>query len=158
MYNVSDAVCVNRRLHNLEVFMQNAIEQALKCKIDVPVGCVIKKDGKIVASASNLREANNDITAHAEILAIKQAQDKLKTSRLNGCEMYVTLEPCPMCAWAIIQSGISAVYFGAYNTQYGALESVLQLQKLANSKIKVYGGIQEDKCNKILEEFFKDLL
>ncbi len=137
--------------------MDNAIKEALKCKIDVPIGCVIKKDGKIIASASNRRELDNDITAHAEILAIKEAQKLLNSSRLKDCEMYVTLEPCPMCAWAIIQSGIKTVYFGAYNTQYGAFESVLKLQKLANSKIKVYGGIQEVECNKILEEFFNTL-
>lgn len=137
--------------------MENAIKEALKCKIDVPIGCVIKKDGKIIASASNRRELDNDITAHAEILAIKEAQKLLNSSRLKDCEMYVTLEPCPMCAWAIIQSGIKTVYFGAYNTQYGAFESALKLQKLANSRIKVYGGIQEVECNKILEEFFNTL-
>lgn len=134
--------------------MKNAIEESKKCINDVPIGCVIKKDGKIIAYAHNLREKNNDVTAHAEIIAIKQAQEKLNTSRLIDCEMYVTLEPCPMCAWAIIQSSIKAVYFGSYNTQYGAMGSVLNLPKLANSKIKIYGGIEEEKCNKMLEEFF----
>ena len=140
--------------------MIRAIEEAekvLKNGKDIPVGCVIVCDNKIIASAHNLREENNDITAHAEILAIKEAQEKLGTSRLTDCEMFVTLEPCPMCAWAIIQSGIKALYFGSYNTQYGAIESVLNLPKLANSKIKIYGGIEEEKCNKILEDFFKDL-
>ena len=92
--------------------MNTAIEEAKKCEIDVPIGCVIKKDGKIIASAHNRRESDNDITAHAEILAIKEAQKVLNTSRLNDCEMFVTLEPCPMCAWAIIQSGIKTLYFG----------------------------------------------
>ena len=137
--------------------MKNAIAEALKCEIDVPIGCVIKKDGQIIASAHNRRESDNDVTAHAEILAIKEAQKKLQTSRLNDCEMYVTLEPCPMCAWAIIQSGIKTVYFGAYNLQYGALDSVIKLQNLAHSKIKVYGGIEEEKCNTILEEFFNKI-
>lgn len=138
--------------------MLNAIELAKKCintENDIPVGCIIIKDNAIVSSAYNLREKNNDITAHAEILAIKDAQKKLNTSRLNDCEMYVTLEPCPMCAWAIIQAGIKTLYFGSYNTQYGAMGSVLDLPKLANSKIKVYGGIEQDKCDKILEEFWK---
>ena len=134
--------------------MLDAIEEAKKCNIDVPIGCVIKKDDKIVAIAHNLREKNNDITAHAEILAIKKAQKELNTSRLNGCEMYVTLEPCPMCAWAIIQSGIKTLYFGSYNKQYGAMGSVIDLPKFANSKIKVYGGIKEKVCDKILEEFW----
>lgn len=135
--------------------MKAAIEEAKKCEIDVPIGCVIKKDGKIIASAHNRRELDNDITSHAEILAIKEAQKVLKTSRLNDCEMYVTLEPCPMCGWAIIQSGIRTLYFGSYNPQYGAIESVLNLPLLAKSKIKVYGGIEEEICNKILEDFFK---
>ena len=137
--------------------MNNAIEQARLCKIDVPVGCVIKKDGTIIASAHNMREDKQDITAHAEILAIKQAQKRLSTSRLKGCELYVTLEPCPMCAWAILQSGIDAVYFGSYNSQYGALISNTQLVDLAHSKIKIYGGIEEEKCDKILLEFFKKI-
>ena len=137
--------------------MENAIKQALECKKDVPVGCVIKKDGVIIALAHNRREENNDILAHAEMLAIKEAQVNLNTSRLKGCEMYVTLEPCPMCAWAVIQSGISTLYFGSYNPQYGALISNNIFKSLTNSPLKVYGGIEEDKCNKILEDFFKSI-
>ena len=135
--------------------MKDALEQANKCQKDVPIGCVIKLNGKIIAATHNLREEKDDITAHAEILAIKAAQQVLKTSRLINCELYVTLEPCPMCAWAIIQSGIQTVYFGAYNNQYGAMGSVINLPKLANSKMKIYGGIEEEKCNILLEEFFR---
>lgn len=137
--------------------MNNAIEQARLCKIDVPVGCVIKKDGTIIASAHNMREEKQDITAHAEILAIKQAQKRLSTSRLKGCELYVTLEPCPMCTWAILQSGIDTVYFGSYNSQYGAMLSNTELVKLSHSKIKIYGGIEEKTCDKILNEFFEKI-
>ena len=137
--------------------MENAIKQALECKKDVPVGCVIKKDGEVIASAHNRRELDNDVTAHAEMLAIREVQKNLESSRLKGCEMYVTLEPCPMCSWAIIQSGISVVYFGAYNPQYGALLSNPVYKNLTNSYIKVYGGIEEDKCNKILADFFKSI-
>ena len=137
--------------------MLNAIQESQKCINDVPIGCVIKKDNIVIASAHNLREATVDITAHAELLAIKEAQEKLKTSRLKNCEMYVTLEPCPMCAWAIIQSGINTLYFGSYNTQYGAMGSVLDLPQIAKSKIKVYGGIEEEQCNKILEEFWSGI-
>lgn len=137
--------------------MNNAIEQARLCKIDVPVGCVIKKDGIIIAFAHNMREDKQDITAHAEILAIKQAQKRLSTSRLKGCELYVTLEPCPMCTWAILQSGIDTVYFGSYNSQYGAMLSNTELVKLSHSKIKIYGGIEEEICDKILSEFFKKI-
>ena len=135
--------------------MQNAIEQAKECIKDVPIGCVIKKNGEIIASTHNRRELDDDVTAHAEILAIKEAQSVLGTSRLKGCEMYVTLEPCPMCAWAISMSGISTVYFGAHNSQYGALESSIKLP--LNPNLKVYGGIMEEECNKILEEFFKSI-
>lgn len=137
--------------------MKSAIEEALKCKIDVPVGCVIKKDGEVISSAHNRRELDDDVTAHAEILAIKDAQKVLGTSRLTDCEMYVTLEPCPMCAWAILQSGIKTLYFGSYNPQYGAIESKLNLKEIAKSKIKVYGGIEEEECDKILRDFFEKI-
>lgn len=137
--------------------MNNAIEQARLCKIDVPVGCVIKKDGTIIASAHNMREEKQDITAHAEISAIKQAQKRLSTSRLKGCELYVTLEPCPMCTWAILQSGIDTVYFGSYNSQYGAMLSNTQLVELSHSKIKIYGGIEEETCDKMLNDFFEKI-
>ncbi|MBR2430099.1 nucleoside deaminase [bacterium] len=135
--------------------MQNAIIEAKKCIKDVPIGCVIKKNGQIIASAHNCRELDDDIIAHAEILAIKEAQNILKTSRLTGCELYVTLEPCPMCAWAISMSGISTVYYGSYNKQYGALGSVVKLP--LNPNLKIYGGIKEVECNKILEEFFEKI-
>ena len=133
--------------------MNNAILQAKLCTKDVPIGCIIKKNGKIIAAAHNRRELDNDITAHAEILAIKEAQKKLGSSRLTDCEMYVTLEPCPMCGWAIIQSGIKTLYFGSYNNQYGAFSTI----HLPQHNLKIYGGIEEDICNKILEEFFKGL-
>lgn len=135
--------------------MKNAIEQAKKCKNDVPIGCVIKKDGQLIAATHNRREEDDDITAHAEILAIKEAQRVLKTSRLNGCEMYVTLEPCPMCAWAISMSGISTVYFGSYNQQYGALGSAIKLP--LNPNLKIYGGIEEEICDRLLKDFFKGI-
>ncbi len=137
--------------------MKRAISEAKKTDNDIPIGCIIELEGKVISSAHNLREKNKDITAHAEIIAIKEAQEKLGTSRLNACKMYVTLEPCPMCAWAIIQSGIKTLYFGSYNLQYGAIQSVLNLPKIANSKIKVYGGIMEEDCNLLLEDFFKKL-
>lgn len=135
--------------------MKSAIKEALKCNIDVPVGCVIKKDGEVISSAHNRREHDDDVTAHAEVLAIKDAQKALNTSRLTDCEMYVTLEPCPMCAWAILQSGIKTLYFGSYNPQYGGIESKVNLKEIAKSKIKVYGGIEEEECDKILRDFFE---
>lgn len=139
--------------------MKTAISQAKLADIDIPVGCVIKLDDKIIVKTHNRREIDKDITAHAEILAIKEAQRILNTSRLNNCEMYVTLEPCPMCGWAILQSGIKTLYFGSYNANYGAFGSAIDLRRLslANSKIKVYGGIEEEECNSLLENFFKSI-
>ena len=100
---------------------------------------------------------NNDVTAHAEILAIREAEKKLGNWRLNDCEMYVTLEPCPMCAWAILRSRIKSLTFGAYDTVYGAFSTLPQLQKMSNSTLKVRGGIMESECKQVIEEYFKDL-
>ena len=135
-------------------YMKSAIEEALKSEGDIPVGAVIVKDGKIVSMAHNTREKDNDITSHAEILAIRQAERIMDNWRLDGCELYVTLEPCPMCGWAILQSRISKVYFGSYDVNYGAFSSRIDLRKLTSSKTEVYGGIEEIQCDKILNDFF----
>lgn len=137
--------------------MQRAIEAAKKAEGEISVGAVIVKDGEVIASASNRKESLNDVSAHAEILALREAAQKLGGWRLEGCEMYVTLEPCPMCAWAIVQSRIKSLYFGSYDRNYGALGSAVDLRRLANSKLKVYGGIMEEECDKLLEECFKEL-
>ena len=124
---------------------------------DIPVGAVIIKDNKIIAQAFNKKEKINDVTAHAEIIALREAEQKLGNWRLEDCIMYVTLEPCPMCAWAIIQSRLKAVYFGSYDPNYGAFGSKIDLRKLLNSKLQVYGGIMEEECDKILKEYFEAL-
>ena len=134
--------------------MKTAIDIAKQTVNDVPVGAVIVKDGKIISKACNAREEENDITGHAEILAIKQANKILNNWRLNDCELYVTLEPCPMCAWAIIQSRIKKIYFGSYNHKYGAFGSVTDLTKISDFKPQIYGGIEEFECNKILKNFW----
>lgn len=137
------------------MFMQQAIEEAKKTAKDIPVGAVIVNNGEIIARAHNTKEETNDVTAHAEILAIKKASEKLNNWRLDDCELYVTLEPCPMCAWAILDSRIKAVYFGSYDTQYGALgSSNIDLLKLSKSCPKIYGGIMEEECNNLLKNFF----
>lgn len=136
------------------MFMEKAIETALQTQNDVPVGAVIVKDDEIIAFAHNEKEVDNDVTSHAEILAIRKAEKVLGNWRLDGCELYVTLEPCPMCAWAILQSRVSKVYFGSYDLNYGAFGSALDLNKFSTSKIKIFGGIKEAECDKILKDFF----
>lgn len=126
---------------------------------DVPVGAVIVKDGKIIAEGKNRREAATDPTAHAEIEAIRIAAHKLGSWHLEDCELYVTLEPCPMCAGAIINSRIKRVYFGAYEPKSGSCsaESVINLFGLPyNHTPEVYGGICEDECSETMKSFFKD--
>lgn len=137
-------------------FMKLAIEEAKKSGTDVPVGAVIVKNGAIIASSHNEKEQKQDSILHAEMVAIKEASKQLKNWRLEGCEIYVTLEPCPMCAWAIIQARIPKVYFGSYDTLYGALGSRIDLRELCNN-IEVKGGILEQECNEILKDFFGKL-
>ena len=138
-------------------FMRIAIDQAKLSDGDIPVGAIIVKDGKIIAKACNKREKDNDITSHAEILAIRQAAKDLGNWRLEDCELYVTLEPCPMCGWAILQSRLKSVYFGSYDINYGAFSSNIDLRKISSSKIEVYGGLLETECDKLLETFFKKI-
>ncbi len=124
---------------------------------EVPVGAIIVKDGQVIATGRNRREKNHDATAHAEIEAIKYACEATGDWRLDGCELYVTLEPCPMCSGAIINSRIKTVIFGAYDTKCGALGSVANFANLPfNYTPEVYGGICEDECRKLLTDFFKD--
>ena len=139
------------------MFMSRAIELAKLATGEVAVGAVLVKDGEIIAEAHNKKEQNNDVTSHAEILAIRDAEQKLGNWRLDNCDLYVTLEPCPMCAWAIVNSRIKNVYFGSYDLNYGALGSKVDLRKLANSKLNVYGGIMEEECDKVLSECFEGL-
>ena len=125
-------------------------------KTDVPIGALITKDDKIITIQTNKREKDNSIISHAEILAIEEANKILNNKYLIDCDIYVTLEPCPMCAWAIINSKIKNLYFGSYDTQYGGF-SVLKLNNLANSKINIKGGIREQECNEILQNYFDNL-
>lgn len=139
-------------------FMVEAISEAEKSLFlkEIPVGAVIVKDGKIIARAHNLRETLNDPTAHAEILAIKKASEAIHNWRLTGCSMYVTLEPCPMCAGAILQSRISNLYIGTFDPTAGACGSVVNIVQNDNLNhwTNVYWTYNE-KCSNILSEFFK---
>ena len=125
---------------------------------EVPVGAVVVKDGKIVGEGRNRREYGKNALAHAEIEAIDNACKNLGGWRLFGCDIYVTLEPCPMCAGAIINSRIENVYFGAYDKKAGSCGTVVNLFDFPyNHKPEVYGGIHEEECSKILTDFFKRL-
>ncbi len=144
-----------------EKFMKEALKEAKKAydKLEVPVGAVIVKDGKIIARAHNLKETKYDTTKHAEILAIQKASKKLNSWRLIDCEMYVTLEPCSMCAGALINSRIKKVYIGASDKKTGAVGSVFNLLEdyIFNHKVEYEKGVMQDECEKILKEFFKEL-
>ena len=148
-------------MENKEKFMKEALKEAQKAydKLEVPVGAVIVKDGKIIARAHNLKETKYDTTKHAEILAIQKASKKLETWRLLDCEMYVTLEPCSMCAGALINSRIKKVYIGTMDEKTGAAGSVLNLFKdyTFNHKVEVEKGILKEECESLLKDFFKML-
>ncbi len=125
---------------------------------EVPVGAVIVRKGEIIAEGRNMREQKNNALSHAEIEAINNACKKLKKWQLDDCELYVTLEPCPMCTGAIINARIKTVIFGAYDLKAGCMDSLINLCNLPfNHKPEIYGGICEDECKKILEDFFKNL-
>lgn len=138
-------------------FMREALKIAKQSGEDLPIGAVIMRDGKVLAKAHNKKEAKNDVTAHAEMLVIQSAQRKLKTSILDDCEIYITLEPCPMCAWAILNARIPKVYFGAYDTVYGSLGTAMDLRDYIKSKTDVVGGILEEECSQLLKDYFKEI-
>ena len=144
-----------------EKFMKEALKEALKAykKEEIPVGAVIIKDNKIIARAYNKKEEKLDTTKHAEILAIQKASKQLNSWRLTDCDMYVTLEPCSMCAGALIQARIRKVYIGTEDTKTGACGSVLNLLEdyKFNHKVEIEKGILKKECENILKEFFKKL-
>ena len=140
--------------------MRAAIAEAKKARnIDeVPVGCVIVYNNKIIARGHNTREKDQSVLGHAEINAINEACKHIGDWRLDGCDLYVTLLPCMMCSGAIVQSRIRNLYFGAFDPKTGACGSVLNLfEHNFNHKVNVTGGIMENECSTIIKEFFKEL-
>ena len=139
-------------------FMKMAINQAIAAlsKGEVPIGAVIVRDDKVIAKAHNLRQTKQIATYHAEVLAIDKACKKLKSWRLDECEMYVTLEPCIMCAGAITNARLKKVYFGAYERKSGAVLSNFRIlfKSGLNHNVEVEGGILEKDCSQILKDFF----
>jgi len=152
MFGVS-AVSVNR-------FMEIALMEARIAQKngEVPIGAVVVCSGAVISASHNLRETNKNALHHAEILAISAACEKLCSWRLENCDLYVTLEPCPMCAGAIMQARIKNVYFGAYDKNTGCFGTVADFSTLQlPHKISVFGGIMEDECTKIIKDFFEEL-
>ena len=144
-----------------EKYMKEALKQAKKAaKIgEVPIGCVIVFDGKIIGRGYNRRMTDNDTLSHAELNAIKKASKVMCDWRLDDCEMYVTTEPCQMCAGAIVQARIKKVYIGCMNPKAGcagSIMNILQVDKF-NHQVEVEKGIMEEECSKILKDFFAEL-
>lgn len=144
-----------------EKFMKEAIRQAKKAYAlrEVPIGCVIVYEGKIIARGYNRRNTDKNTTSHAEINAIRKASKKLGDWRLEGCTLYVTLEPCQMCAGAIVQARIDKVVIGSMNPKAGCAGSVLNLLEMDgfNHKVEMERGVLEEECSTMLSGFFKEL-
>lgn len=139
------------------------MKAALKCARaafddgEVPIGAVVVADGKIISRGHNRRTKKQQATAHAEIEAIEKACKKLKSWRLPECELYVTLEPCPMCMGAMLNARIKKVYFGAYEAKGRSMTNQLAAANLVNHKIEVEGGLMQEECSAIITEFFSQM-
>lgn len=144
-----------------EKFMKEAIRQAKKARAleEVPIGCVIVSEGKIIARGYNRRNTDKNTLSHAELNAIRKASRKLGDWRLEGCTMYVTLEPCPMCAGAIVQARIPKVVIGCMNPKAGCAGSVVDLlhQDGFNHQVETEVGVMGEECSRMLKEFFREL-
>ena len=144
-----------------EKFMKEAVKQAKKAYAlgEVPIGCVIAYEGKIIARGYNRRTVDKNTLAHAELSAIKKASKKMGDWRLEGCTMYVTLEPCQMCSGAIVQSRIDRVVIGCMNPKAGCAGSILNLLQMAqfNHQVEIEKGILEEECSQMLKLFFIEL-
>ena len=144
-----------------ERFMREAIRQAKKAYVidEVPIGCVIVYEGKIIARGYNRRNTDKNTLSHAELIAIRRASRKLGDWRLEGCTMYITLEPCQMCAGAIVQARVSRVVVGSMNPKAGCAGSVLNLLQMPqfNHQVELTTGVLEEECSKMLSGFFREL-
>lgn len=144
-----------------EVYMKEAIRQAKKAyKLnETPIGCVIVQDGKIISRGYNRRNTDKNPLAHAEITAIRKASRKTGDWRLEGCTLYVTLEPCQMCAGAIIQARMDRVVIGCMNPKAGCAGSVLNLLQMDrfNHQAEVVTGVMEEECSSLMKQFFREL-
>ena len=150
---------VDKNTH--DYFLQQAIEEAKKAAQigEVPIGAVVVKEGQIIGRGYNLRESEHDPTAHAEIVALRQAGQYLSSWRLDGCTLYVTMEPCPMCCGALINSRIDTVVYGANEPKFGSAGSQLNLLQFPgfNHNVKIIGPIDQDNCSGLMKLFFQTL-
>jgi tRNA(adenine34) deaminase len=144
-----------------EKYMKEAIRQAKKAgaSLEVPIGCVIVRDGKIIARGYNRRNTDKSTLSHAELLAIRKASKKVGDWRLEDCTLYVTLEPCQMCAGAIVQARMKRVVIGSMNPKAGCAGSILNLLEMErfNHQVEVERGVLQEECSTLLSGFFKDL-
>ncbi len=149
----------DNRVH--EKFMREAIRQAKKAYAldEVPIGCVIVQDGKIIARGYNRRNTDKNTLSHAELIAIKKAAKKTGDWRLEGCTMYITLEPCQMCAGAMVQARLTEAVIGSMNPKAGCAGSILNILEMPefNHQVQVTRGVLEEECSAMLSRFFREL-
>lgn len=141
-------------------YMQEAYNEAVKAyeEHEIPVGAVIVKDGEIIARGHNRKERLRDVSSHAEIEALKLAAATLGRTNLEGCSLYCTLEPCPMCLSAVIQSNIRVLYYGAYDRDAGAVESFMKIREFpGGARVRTIGGLMEDQCAGLIKRFFQEM-
>lgn len=150
---------MDNKIH--EKFMREALRQAKKAYAldEAPIGCVIVQDGKIIARGYNRRNTDKNTLSHAELIAIRKAAKKLGDWRLEGCTMYITLEPCQMCAGAMVQARLTEAVIGCMNPKAGCAGSVLNILQMEafNHQVRVTRGVLQEECSKILQQFFREL-
>lgn len=144
---------------NDEEYMGLALEEARRAFAlgEVPIGAVVVMDGEVIACAHNLRETGHDATAHAEVLAIRRACEKVGHWRLTGATLYVTIEPCPMCAGALVMSRVDRLVYGAADYKAGAVESLFNITNHSglNHRMEVRAGVREEECRTLMKDFFR---
>lgn len=145
---------------NDEGYMKLALAEAQKAFAlgEVPIGAIIVMDGEVIAVGHNMRETWNDATAHAEVVAIKAACEKLNRWRLSVATLYVTIEPCPMCAGALVMSRVDRVVYGSTDAKAGAVESIFNIvnHQALNHRLEITSGVLEDECRNLMKKFFKE--
>jgi tRNA(adenine34) deaminase len=143
-----------------ETFMRAALAEAKEAQAagEIPIGAVVVVNGEVIGAGHNLKETHKDPTAHAEIIALREAGAKLQSWRLEDADLYVTIEPCPMCMGAMLQARVRRVVFGAFDTKFGAAGSVVDLSANSrfNHRIEVLDGVLEEECRQLMQDFFQD--